>query len=466
MEEFSAGHWIRRLAGALPRLDEVQQSFLKEHWQRNLHAYQGPGALDNELVDFPLDDLRDLYAMACRRHIFGEQAYCAPLRAALDPVRHLLMSHPTLAVGTGSIIGSDNFYIHVMRKGEMTSPTNLIAGLVARAEELSGDWFRAASDLQAFLTPSSNEADSHGVTDDLDIGCHAVLFHGLTLTERVDVTGGLTLLPFEQFRSFVDSRLVAELAPPGVGFYDWRSIGAAIRPFRWRPRFYRMGCKRDSDLYGPRSFFLEAQGFLELLGVAHATPVLCLAALASWIKRSAGRLLGGLDYRGAVYPARAVQGFDGFEACPKLAPERVAEAKEAFDDRNSDRYAEMVSIISRLAEALARDGRFAVEDRILDVAIALERMYEVGRGEISYTLRSRAAWLLGADAESRVREMQAVKAFYDMRSAIVHNRKNKPPAERQLAAFDKGFDVARRSLFRLLQDGPLDDWERLVIAGR
>ena len=305
-----------------------------------------------------------------------------------------------------------------------------------------------------------------GAPDDLDIGCHAVLFHGLTLTERVDVTDGITLLPFEQFRPFVDNRLVKELAPPGGGFRDWRSIGAAIRPFRWRPTFYRQGCERHSELYGPRPFFQEAQAFLELLGVAHAAPVPCLAALASCIKRSAGRLLGGLGYRGAVYRAGAAQGFDGFDACPKLAPERFAEAKEAFDDRTSDRYAEMAPIISRLAEALARDGRFAVEDRILDVAIALERMYELDRGEISYTLRSRAAWFLGTDAESRIREMQAVKAFYDMRSAIVHSRKKKPTAEEQRAAFDKGFDVARRSLFRLLQNGPPNDWERLVTAGR
>ena len=199
----------------------------------------------------------------------------------------------------------------------------------------------------------------------------------------------------------------------------------------------------------PRPFFLEAQAFLELLGVAHATPVLCLAALASCIKRSAGRLLGGLGYRGAVYRAGAAQGFDGFDACPKLALERFAEAKEAFDDRTSDRYAEMAPIISRLAEALARDGRFAVEDRILDVAIALERMYELDGSEISHKLRTRVAWFLGTDGESRVREMQAVKAFYDMRSAIVHSRKKKPTAEKQRAAFDKGFDVARRSLFQV-----------------
>ena len=131
----------------------------------------------------------------------------------------------------------------------------------------------------------------------------------------------------------------------------------------------------------------------------------------------------------------------------------------------SERYGKMAPIIGRLAEALARDGRFAVEDRILDVAIVLERMYELEGGEISHKLRTRAAWFLGADAESRVREIQAVKAFYEARSAIVHSKKKRPAAEKQRAAFEKGFDVARRSLFRLLRDGPPNDWESLVIAG-
>ena len=39
-------------------------------------------------------------------------------------------------------------------------------------------------------------------------------------------------------------------------------------------------------------------------------------------------------------------------------------------------------IVVRLAEAIARDGRFAEQERILDVAIALERMYELVGGEI------------------------------------------------------------------------------------
>lgn len=461
--EFSAADWIARLADALPRLDDVQQSFLQDYWQRNPTVHHvGP---DGKRVEYPLDDLRDLYAMASHGHVFGEREYYATLCAALDPVRHILMSHPTLSGVIGPIIGRDNFYMHVLNGGESTSPANLIAGLMARAAELSGDCFRAASELNAFLTLSAGRTNSEGVLNGLDVGYHAVLFYGLTLTERIDVTDGITLLPFEQFRSFVDNRLVEELSPPGAGFHHWRSIGAAVRPFRWKPTFHSSGREGGVEAYDPRPFFREAQTLLELLGVAHATPVLCLAALGCCIDRSASRLLGGVDYRGAIYRARAAQGFDGFNECPGLAPEAFVEAKKAFDNRTSERFGKMAPIIGRLAEALTREGRFAVEDRILDIAIALERMYELDGGEISHKLRTRAAWFLGADAESRVCEMQAVKEFYDMRSAIVHSKKKKPAAEKQRAAFDKGFDVARRSLFRLLRDEPPDDWEKLVIAG-
>ena len=245
-EEFSAGDWISRLADALPRLDEVQQSFLQEYWQRHPSAHIVSGGLDSKLVEFPLGDLRDLYAMASHSHAFGEREYYAPLCAALDPVRHLLMLHPTLAGVIGPIIGRDNFYMHVLRSGELTSPSNLVAGLMARAAELSGDCLQAATELNAFLAPC-DEGSCEGVPNGLDIEYHAVLFYGLTLTERVDVTDGITLLPFEQLRAFVDNRLVEELAPPGGGFHDWRSIGAAVRPFRWRPTFRPSGHEGDFE---------------------------------------------------------------------------------------------------------------------------------------------------------------------------------------------------------------------------
>ena len=61
-EEFSSGDWIGRLADVLPHLEEAQQSFLQEYWERNPCVHHV--GLDGQRVEYPLDDLCDLYAMA------------------------------------------------------------------------------------------------------------------------------------------------------------------------------------------------------------------------------------------------------------------------------------------------------------------------------------------------------------------------------------------------------------------
>ena len=93
-------------------------------------------------------------------------------------------------------------------------------------------------------------------------------------------------------------------------------------------------------------------------------------------------------------------------------------------------------------------------------------MYELEGGELSHKMRTRVAWFVGTDAESRAREFKAVKEFYDSRSAIVHGWKKQAPVEKRHEAFAKGFDLARRSLVRFLREGPPGDWDALVVEGR
>ena len=107
----------------------------------------------------------------------------------------------------------------ILNTSNLTSPADLIAGLMARAAELSGDRFRTATgELNALLTLAA-EGDPAGGAGELDVGYDAVLFYGLTLKERIDVVDGMVILPFEQMRAFVDESLVEELAPPGAGFH-------------------------------------------------------------------------------------------------------------------------------------------------------------------------------------------------------------------------------------------------------
>ncbi len=463
-EEFEAKGWTERLARALSDLSRAQEPFLQEYWQRTPRKYVLVDGRDE--TPFPLDDLQMLYARAYHGGAFGEHEYYATLRAALDPVRSTLRSHPTLWRALGPIIDNDDFWVQTRGHGSLTSLSNLIGGLMARADELPGDGFHAAArELHAVLDPAEGK-DATTVPDDLDIGYDAVLFHGLCLEEETDIGGGLTMLPFERARVFVGESVLKDMAPDVVKFRDWRLVGAVVRPFRWRPVFRRRGRIREMEAEPPEPFVGDALKFLELLAVSHRSPIVCLAAVQECFNRSACHLLGQAHKHGLVQWGPSVHRFAPVANPPRLRTEALEEARAAFEDRKGDRYGKLAPVVARLAKALARDGQFAAEDRILDVAIALERMYELDGGEISYKMRIRASCFLGRGAEERVQIMQSVKKFYGIRSEIVHNRKRKTSSERYQEAFDTGFDIAVRTLFKLLKDGPPDDWEEMVISRR
>ena len=122
-------------------------------------------------------------------------------------------------------------------------------------------------------------------------------------------------------------------------------------------------------------------------------------------------------------------------------------------------------MFSRLSEALARNGNYSLQDRILDVAIALEQMYELDQGEISFKLKMRAACFLETETEARLSVFRKVGQLYDARSGIVHRRSKEPDRADQRDASEVGFDVARASLIKLLLEGPPQNWNEMVLAG-
>ena len=456
-EEFSVGDWIDRLAQALPDLAEEQKPYLSEYRNYDPRAHfelrrQG----DNPSV-FRLDDLRDLYAMAFHSYDFGEEKHYAALNAVLSPVRGILRSHPTLARVMSPIIGRDDFWMRILGSGSLTSLTDLTAGLMARADELPGDGFQtAATELNAFLV-TDGENKTTGVPGDLNVGYDVVLFHGLNLREKFEIGNDMTIVPFEQVRVFVDESILQDVAPTVIKYNDWRSVGAVVKPFRWKPEFRRTGYEGNPELDRPGPFFREAQEFLDLLAVSHGMPVVCLMVVSHCLNRGACRLLGQPHSHGGVYWGRSAHLFNRLPGSPELLISKFAEAKNTFEERKSERYKEVAPVIGRLAEALARGGQFAAEDKVLDVAIALERMFKPRDRGISRQLQKKVASFLQDNDEVQSRVKKAVEHFYNVRSAIIHGPKDdkkKRLLEEKNEAFDAGFDLARRSLFKMLRDGP------------
>lgn len=151
----------------------------------------------------------------------------------LNPVRHALLGHPTLerVAVTGRLIGDNRFSMKILGAGGDIYAGTLIAGLMARAAELSEDGFRTAlRELNAFLLPSGNGA-AGDVLGSLDVACDMFLFYGLCLSERIEAEDGMVLLPYEEVLRYVDQEIVENFAPSGAGFHGWRGVGAAVRQF-------------------------------------------------------------------------------------------------------------------------------------------------------------------------------------------------------------------------------------------
>ncbi len=97
--------------------------------------------------------------------------------------------------------------------------------------------------------------------------------------------------------------------------------------------------------------------------------------------------------------------------------------------------------------------------------MALERMYVLDDGNIGRKLCNCTARLLKTDSASEQRIRDDVKELDDVRSDIIHNRLHRLAPERVHAAFVTGFDIARRSLFKMLREERPEAWNVSGSAG-
>ena len=465
--EFDSGEWVERLTEALARLAEAQNWFPDELDEGR--ATYSSGEAENgvvEMVHIRSDVLLALYETACFGKGSGWRTRFGPLRQALNQVLDLLAAHPTLAGVVDFSGGDQEFVVLLPDHAAEARLLRMVGGLMERAMELPEDGCRvASSELRALLDPDG-EGEVAGGAGDLHTGYHIAIFHGLRFECQTAIADDMAVLPFENVAAFINEGVLREVAPNIVTPNGRKSLGAIAKRFRWKPKFSPPvdEIAVDSDWGG--SFRKDAETFVELLAVSHAAPVVCLVTIHHCIDRVASRLLCEPHYRGSYTWGRSARSFDRLAGSRTVCMDALGEAEEMFRERDRAQYRKLAPIIARLAEAQARSGRFAEEDKILDVAIALERMYELDGSEISHKMRMRVAWFLGADADSRIRETKAVRGFYAARSAIVHNRKGAASPQRNRDAFDKGFGIARRSLSKLLREGPPDGWDAVVVEGR
>ena len=297
----------------------------------------------------------------------------------------MLVKHPALSK-LDSADGKANIAAGTAGKGTRFTLKGLVAGLISCAKDCNGGGFRqAAAELHGLNGPPD---DSMPDFKDLSIGFHVVLLNGLLITDRICVSNNLAIALVETLDAYVRKGVVRDVAPVIVNRHARNSGAAIIAPFRWSPSLNPPNEEFATGLDWGRSFFADVTALVELLALSFATPVVALALIPYCIHRTAYHLLGQPHCNVSCRWGRSVQNAGGPFGSEVLNPEALSATKDLLKHRGSNRYRDCEPVISRLAESLARSGRFHKEDGILNVGIGLEQPYRPDGSELSITLNS------------------------------------------------------------------------------
>lgn len=458
--------WVSRLAQALEQVDRAQghNLHLRPALEREAEREGLPRPEDWPDVNFSF--VSGTYRQLCYRDGFaGPQD--GPLCAALHEAVDILGEHPTLepfgADGGVTVLGGPEGPSHppairMFDRDFETSRPMIVAGLLCRAMQVGGYGYKTAA--EELLTLLDGADDNFG---SLSAGYRVSVFCGLKLggDEEVDIAGNLKLVPLARAEAVLD---MATLRAYGPQPKDWDGVSAIVETVPWKPTAVerREGAPQGVDSLD--QFYLDQRDLIALLSVCHGAPMAGMVVAANQAHRTASLLLGMPEQAGA--PSMS---FPRGRAGVDIRPLKDLDA-EAFETvrrlySNRERCREYRIAISRLSRALMRIGDYSDEDSILDAAIALERMYEPGRGEITYKLKMRAACFLASDMQARKGVFDKVNRFYKARSDIVHGSRKELSTETLREAFEAGFEVARETLIKLLDRGRPCDWDEIVLAG-
>ena len=454
-EKFDQTSWNQRLAESLVVLSRAQEPFLQMHWE----TYGFPTRVsfnDQDETPYPRDDILAVYNGARYSTRFGTAEYFAGLTEALNPVRGVLRDHPIIGQALGREIPNDEVHVKILNSTSLTSLYEFIVGQMSQnpSSTMTG-FLRTASELSTLL--SAPRADKLPLrTGALDVGMDIALYYGIRISREVDLGEGYSLIPLGQIEDYVDREWLREVAPEHVDRRRLEGMFAIAHKFKWHPE---LRPKRSGLCFGsqvlPPLFHRWAEEFANLLAVLVGVRVSRIMTLEGCRSSVTSELLGQIHCSGSLYKGRSISHlYCGFAELKEADDQQILEARGLFSRRSNTAYADLAPAIHRFAEALSRDGQFANQDRVLDVAIVLERIFRPPEKKtISVFLQDEAAALLSHSEEEGNCIKADVKRLYDTRSAIIHGPTDakKRRLHRELEkAWKDGARIARASLIKMM----------------
>ena len=169
---------------------------------------------------------------------------------------------------------------------------------------------------------------------------------------------------------------------------------------------------------------------------------------------------------GGMYVNQTLLPLPGFKPpSPSRRPVNEVELMEL-----TSKYADLSEHERRvlnLAMRRLRDStkRTELEDKVVDLGIALEALFSGGREKIRETVSRRGSWYFSDSLLERMQVSKLLKKFYDDRSYIVHGKISKSLAKKRIreqnrrGLLDKTDNVVRTSLKTMISEGIPQDWK-------
>ena len=345
---------------------------------------------------------------------------------------------------------------------------------------LTDDVLRAVQESGIATASQTCEAFLNGAAETCLPGFDITVFAGLDLGERWDIAPGQYAVPYPTAqRQFARQRARF----PNFSFFDLdprvlESATALVTELRWGPAI----ASANRKLTDPDPMKIElANDRAPLLVVALLSVVLgrSLPVVATTFK-SAPWIDDFLDREGGGGTRYDPEGRSGTINRSTVSVEDKAAVERALCDWDSFAKPERETLalaIARLSTSLSRRGSWAisnlaVDDRVLDVSIALEILYSLDSQEITHKLSTRAGWYLGSGSDDRLRIRKLVTNFYGLRSDVVHGGRNRKKGRKRMSVKPKvelqgrAYDIARATVLEHLKRGCMPDdrqWNEIVM---
>jgi hypothetical protein len=296
-------------------------------------------------------------------------------------------------------------------------------------------------------------------TDEVDV-VNTLWVYGLDLDEEIQLTDGYCITPAERLPDSTHKEQALQFKMPTLGEVVSFPTVAITRICRVKKTYPADSApNRDPNFWKTQQQLYDMALALNILPGVSCTPAF---ATAYSLPTNPYGPFGGW---GGSTPLYDVIG----RWQTKITQEHYEDILAALDDFNRlpDKERERFRrILSRLSQG---KRRFEIEDKIMDLGIALEMLLLKGnvRDQLALSFRLRGAWLVSGTPEERRENYNLLDKLYDYRSAVAHSGllgDGNPQKIEEVRNQFPAYQALAEKICRRLLHNPNVVWSDLIIG--